>query len=237
MPETTLVVGRCTTEFEGTRERTQHGDMIVLTKPDGSVLVHDAAGYQPVAWLTRAESVTVTDGAIRAQDGDQRLEVTIHDAQLRGQYPATEAGIPVGTCPDCDGDLVRAGGTVSCPDCAHSYSIPADATVLEESCGDCGLPRIQAERGASFVVCLDRECESLDERVRAAFDREWSCRECGDDLRVLRRGGLLLGCASYPDCEAGYAFPAGRHDGSCDCGLPAFETPTGKRCLDSRCEV
>ena len=237
MPDTThLVVGRCTTEFDGTREQRQHGDVLVLVKPDGSVLVHDAAGYQPVAWLTRAESVTVTEETIRARDGDQRLEVTVHDAQLRGQYPTTDAGIPVGSCPDCGGDLVRTSRAASCPDCTHGYSVPSDATVLEEPCSDCGLPRMRVERGASFVVCLDRNCESLDERVRATFDREWSCRECGDDLRVLRRGGLLLGCASYPDCEAGYAFPAGRHEGTCDCGLPTFETPSGQRCLDSNCD-
>jgi DNA topoisomerase-1 len=60
MPEATNVIaGRCTTAFEGPREQEQYGDMIVLAKPDGTVLVHDADGYQPVAWLTRASTVTV----------------------------------------------------------------------------------------------------------------------------------------------------------------------------------
>jgi DNA topoisomerase-1 len=237
MPECTHVIaGRCTTVFEGPRERKQYGDVLVVVKPDGTVLVHDANGYQPAAWLTRPESVTVGADQITARDGDQLLDVTIHDAHTRGRYPASVAGMPVGTCPDCESTLVRARGSVSCPDCG-TYSLPSNATVLEETCEDCGLPRIRVERGASFVVCLDHNCESLDERVRTAFDREWSCPDCGGDLRVLRRGGLILGCERYPDCETGYAFPDGIHDGACVCGLPAFETASGRRCLDSGCDA
>jgi DNA topoisomerase-1 len=235
MADTTHVIaGRCTTVFDGAREQEQHGDVLVVVKPDNTVLVHDAAGYQPVAWLTRPESVTVTDRTVTASDGDQFLEVEVHDTHLRGRYPTSDAGIPVGECPDCESTLVRAGGSVSCPTCG-GYSLPRNATVLDETCRDCGLPRIRAERGASFVVCLDRSCESLDERVRTAFDREWTCPDCGGDLRVLRRGGLLLGCEEYPDCETGFAFPEGVHDGTCPCGLPLFETPGGQRCLDSGC--
>jgi DNA topoisomerase-1 len=234
MSDCTVIAGRCTTTFEGTRDRRQHGDVLVVVKPDNTVLVHDAAGYQPVAWLTRPESVTVADGTVTASDGDQFLEVDIHDTHVRGRYPTSDAGIPVGECPDCGSTLVRSGGSVSCPSCG-SYSLPRNATVLEETCQDCGLPRIRVARGASFVVCLDRSCESLDERVRAAFDREWTCPDCGGDLRVLRRGGLLLGCEEYPDCETGFAFPDGIHDGTCGCGLPLFDTPTGHRCLDSGC--
>jgi DNA topoisomerase-1 len=109
--------------------------------------------------------------------------------------------------------------------------------VLEETCADCGRPQFRVERGHSFVVCLDYECDSLDDRVRSAFDRRFECPDCGDDLRVLRRGGLLLGCDSYPTCETSFAFPSGRHDGCCPCGLPAFETATGRHCLDSRCDA
>lgn len=233
---THVIAGRCTTTFEGTRDRRQHGDVLVVVKPDRTVLVHDASGYQPVAWLTRAESVTVGSETVTASDGDQSLEVTVHEAYARAQYPASEAGIPLGECPDCQGSLVRTRGSVSCPDCSTSHSLPSKAVVLEESCHECGLPRIRVERGASFVVCLDPGCESLDERVRAAFDREWNCPDCDGDLRVLRRGGLLLGCEHYPDCDTGYSFPAGIHEGACSCGLPVFETSTGRRCLDSSCE-
>jgi DNA topoisomerase-1 len=29
-----VIAGRCTTVFEGSRERTQHGDALVVVKPD-----------------------------------------------------------------------------------------------------------------------------------------------------------------------------------------------------------
>jgi len=236
MPASTHVIaGRCTTEFDGSRDRTQRGDVLVVVKPDGTVLVHDAAGYQPVAWLTRAETVTVGPDAVTARDGDQLLSVTVHEEYAHDRYRVNEAGTPVGACPDCEASLVRSGGSVSCPDCGDSYSVPTDATVLDERCPDCGLPQFRAERGDAFEVCLDYECDSLDDRVRAAFDREFDCPDCGEDLRVLRRGGLIVGCDAYPDCETGFSLPVGRHDGTCDCGLPVFDTPTGRRCLDSNC--
>jgi DNA topoisomerase-1 len=199
--------------------------------------VHDASGYQPVAWLTRADTVAVEPETVTATDGDQSLTVTVHDEYARSRYRSNEAGTPVGTCPDCKASLVRSGGGVSCPDCDDSYSLPADATVLEERCPDCGLPQFRAQRGQSFEVCLDYECESLDDRVRAAFDRAFDCPDCGENLRVLRRGGLLLGCDAYPDCETSFSFPVGRHDGTCGCGLPVFETPTDRRCLDGGCQA
>jgi DNA topoisomerase-1 len=230
-----VLAGRCTTIFEGTREREQHGDMIVLVKPDGTVLVHDADGYQPVAWLTRPESVTVTGDTVAASDGDQSLRVTVHETHARGQYPVSAAGVPVGECPDCETTLVRGGGSLSCPDCESSHPVPADATVLAERCADCGLPQVRVRRGCSFVLCPD--CDSLTERVRAAFDREWDCPDCDGQLRVLYRGGLLLGCDEYPDCEVAYGFPRGTHDGACACGLPAFEHGGQCRCLDSTCET
>jgi DNA topoisomerase-1 len=31
-----VITGRCTTVFEGTRAQEQHGDMVVLVKPDSS---------------------------------------------------------------------------------------------------------------------------------------------------------------------------------------------------------
>ena len=106
MPETIRVLaGDCTTTFEGDRTRTQRGRVVVVIKPDRTTLVHDADGYQPVAWLTRPESLTVeadvasptrrADGApvddagfgIVARAGDQVLRVVCHrDAGLAG-YP------------------------------------------------------------------------------------------------------------------------------------------------------
>jgi len=237
MPDSTYVIaGRCRTNFDGGSDaRTQYGDAIVVVKPDGTVLVHDADGYQPVAWLTRPEATTVTDGAVTALDGDQSLQVTIEDAYTRGEYPAGPVGVPVGHCPECGTTLVRARGDVTCPDCGDRYGLPPGATVLDDRCEDCELPRVRVRRGESFEVCLDRECDPLDERVRERFDRAVDCPACGDDLRVLRRGGLVLGCENYPDCETSFAIPEGVHDGSCGCGLPAFETANGRRCLDGAC--
>jgi len=192
MPEPThLIAGTCTTTFDGTgRDRRQHGEVLVVVKPDGTTLVHDADGYQPVAWLTRPESVTVGTETVTAVDGDERLSVELHETHVRGQYPTTDAGVPVGACA-CGAQLVRARGAVSCPGCGDRYGLPAGATVVNENCSECGLPRVRVERGTTFVVCLDRNCESVDERVRAAFDCEWDCPDCGADLRVLRRGGLM----------------------------------------------
>ncbi|WP_226011679.1 topoisomerase DNA-binding C4 zinc finger domain-containing protein [Halomicrobium salinisoli] len=233
---THVLAGECTMVFDGSREREQRGDVVVLVKPDNTVLVHDADGYQPVAWLTRADSVTVESGTVVARDGDELLRVVTHDEHGRGRYPASVAGVPVGDCPDCRGTLVRADGAVSCTDCDARYGLPDDASVTGRRCGDCDLPTVRAERGRAFEVCLDRECDSLDERVKTAFDREWTCPECGSDLRILRRGGLIAGCERYPDCDTGFSLPAGVIIDDCDCGLPVFETATGWRCLDARCD-
>jgi DNA topoisomerase-1 len=160
MPDCTHVIaGRCTTTFDGDgRDHSQHGDVLVVVKPDGTTLVHDGAGYQPVAWLTRPESVTVGPDTVTATDGDQRLSVDVHEARARGRYRTSDAGTPVGDCP-CGGRLVRARGAVTCPGCGDRYGLPSGATVTDERCGDCALPRIRAERGATFVVCLDADCD------------------------------------------------------------------------------
>jgi DNA topoisomerase-1 len=251
-----VFAGECTTIFEGTRERTQHGHVVVLVKPDRTVLVHDADGYQPVAWLTRPDSLTVEANAsvddsvraggaertgggfgITARAGDQTLRVVSHRTFGSAQYPTAPAGVPVGTCPSCDDVLVRTGGEVVCLDCGDQYPLPSGASVLESTCADCGLPTVRVERGNAFEVCLDRSCDPLDERVRERFDGEWSCPGCGKPLRVRRRGaGLVLGCDGYPDCETSVSIPAGIAVARCECGLPVFETAAGRRCLDATCD-
>jgi len=233
--EVRVVAGECTATFDGRNEREHRGEVLAVVKPDNTVLVHDADGYQPVAWLTRAESVQFVDGRLDARDGDRRLRVEVHDEHGSARHPVSPAGVPVGDCPACAGALVLASGVVRCLDCGDRYSVPRDAAVLDETCPVCGLPRMRAERGEAFEVCIDRACESLDERVTEAFDREWDCPDCGSDLRVLRRGGLIAGCERYPDCDTGFGIPSGVVDGACDCGLPVFETPTGRRCLDAGC--
>jgi len=107
--------------------------------------------------------------------------------------------------------------------------------VLDAEC-ECGTPRMRVERGDAFEICLDRDCESLDEAVTERFDREWGCPVCAGNLRVLRRGGLLAGCEHYPECDTGWGIPAGQIVGEFGCGLPRFETGAGDRCLNTDCD-
>ncbi len=229
-----VLAGDC---LVSTDETIHRGEVVVLVKPDDTVLVHDIDGYQPVAWLTRAESVARTRNggfSLTAIAGDRTLRVESKTAYGFGEYPGSQAGIPLGECPNCEHTLVRAGGLVSCLGCESRYGLPDGASVLDARC-DCGLPKMRVARGAVFELCLDRGCESLDEAVRDRFDGEWDCPGCDGVLRIIRRGGLLAGCENYPDCEVGYVIPSGTAEGTCDCGLPVFETPRGRRCLDGAC--
>jgi len=240
MPEPLrILAGDCTVTYEDSDEtRKERGKTVTICKPDNTVLVHDAGGYRPVAWLTRATAVSCSRGdptMVLARDGDRRLRVEAHTEYGFARHPGSPAGPAVGACPDCAGPLVRADGAVRCPDCGTAHGIPGDAAVLEDRC-DCGHPRMRVDRGAAFEVCVDRSCESLDDAVRERFDREWDCPECGGDLRVLRRGGLIAGCEHYPDCDTGFGLPRGTVDGTCGCGLPVFDTPGGRRCLDTGCD-
>ena len=234
--EVRVVAGDCTTTFDGRSEREHRGDVVTVVKPDNTVLVHDSDGYQPVAWLTRADSVQFVDGVLDAREGDQRLRVEVHDEHASARHPVSRAGVPVGDCPTCEASLVLADGSVCCRTCDEEYSVPRDSAVLDETCPDCALPLLRVERGDTFEVCVDRDCESLDDRVTERFDREWDCPNCDGDLRVLRRGGLIAGCEHYPDCDTGFGIPTGVVDRTCGCGLPVFETPSGGRCLDTGCE-
>jgi DNA topoisomerase-1 len=240
MPDAIRVfAGDCTITEDG--ERKQRGDVVVLVKPDDTVLIHDRDGYRPAAWLTRPESLSYegTGGgsfSLTATDGDSRLHIVANDEHGLARYPVSVAGRPVGTCPDCEGVLIRAGGAVTCLDCEARYGLPAGADVLDRTCPSCGLPTMVAERGRAFTLCIDRECESLDSAVKQAFDREWGCPDCDGDLRIVRNGQLLAGCENYPGCDVAFSFPTGVVDGGCGCGLPAFETSSGRRCLDATCE-
>ncbi|WP_254762606.1 endonuclease NucS domain-containing protein [Natrinema marinum] len=236
-----VLAGDCTVIAENSERAEYRGRVTTIVKPDNTVLVHDTDGYQPVAWLTRADSVSsdrTGDFTLVAKKDTQTLRIAAHEQDGFAHYPTSAAGTPVGDCPDCGGALVRSSG-VHCVACGDRYGIPADATIRDDHCAcDCGLPKMRVERGLAFNVCLDRACESLDAAVKQAFDREWDCPEpdCDGDLRILRRGGLIAGCEHYPHCEAGFAVPAGVVDGECDCGLPTFETGSGIRCLDATCD-
>lgn len=257
MTETVHVyAGECTTTYHGDGDASrQRGRVVVVHKPDGTVLVHGSEGYQPVDWLTRANAVHREQGedgsfALVAVKDDERLRVESHGDGDRARYDATPAGVPVGTCPDCvgpegtgprsadpdrAGTLVWARGAVTCLHCSAEYGLPGDATVLDSTC-ECGLPRMAVERGARFELCVDRSCEGLDAAVRERFDREWSCPDCDGDLRVVRERTLFLGCENYPDCETTFALPDREVVGDCECGLPQVGTPEEPQCLDPDCE-
>lgn len=236
-----VIGGECTATFdEGDDDDPdeRHGRLVCLLKPDDTVLVHAVGGYRPVAWLTRADAVTVAGDppTVTAAAGDRTLRVVCHDATLDRELPVSAAGRRLGPCPDCRGTLVRTGDAVACTDCETRHGLPTGATVGDERC-DCGLPRMTVARGERFDLCVDRTCEPLDAAVAAAFDRAWGCPadDCDADLRVVRAGGLLAGCDRYPDCDAAFRLPDGVVDGTCGCGLPAFETGEGRRCLDATC--
>ena len=241
MESVRIFAGDCTTTFEGTREQTTRGRCVVLVKPDRTVLVHDADGYQPVAWLTRSDTLSVEEDpsgfGLTARAGDQTLRVVSHDVTGTASYPVSAAGPAVGHHPETGEPLVRANGSVLGLDSGVEFPLVAGAVVLDKTCSDCGLPLMRVERGAVFEVCIDRACDPLDEAVRDRFDGVWSCPDCDEPLRLLRRSGrLIAGCDDYPACEAAFSLPAGVVVDDCGCGLPVFETATGRRCLDSGCD-
>lgn len=234
-----VLAGDCTVTYDGDEHREERGAVVVLAKPDNTVLVHDRDGYGPVAWLTRADSIswtaTGTGPTVEASKNGQRLAVTCHEEYGSGRYTASRAGQFAGPCPDCDGSLVHADGHVGCLECGAEYGIPRDATIVGDAC-DCGLPVMRVDRGAAFTVCVDRSCQSLDDAVRDRFDRQWSCPACDGDLLILRRRGLLAGCENYPECDTGFTIPTGTVTEACpECGLPVFATRSGERCLDASC--
>ncbi|PSQ24633.1 DUF91 domain-containing protein [Halobacteriales archaeon QS_9_67_17] len=232
MPHARLIAGDCTTTFDGDRSYEKRGRVACLRKPDDTVLVHDADGYQPVAWLTRPDAAMVAGDppTVEARDGDDRLRVLFHETSVDARIPVSAAGVPVGPCPDGPGALVRRSGALACTDCDRRHGLPAGATVLDSTC-ECGLPKVAVTRGDRFEVCADRSCEPLDAAVRERFDRAFDCPDCGRDLRVVRAGGLLLGCDGYPDCDVSVSLPDAEHDGHCDCGFPTF----GGRCPAPTC--
>ncbi|EMA66318.1 DNA topoisomerase I [Halorubrum aidingense JCM 13560] len=242
MPERLRVLaGDCQVTERGDRTRTHRGRVVVIIKPDDTTLVHDADGYQPVAWLTRPESVVVEgDGegfSVTARDGARRLRIVAEEATASRALPVTEAGVPVGTCPDDGGALVRSRGDVVCLACERRRGLPAGASVTDGICDDCGLPKIRVERGEPFHLCLDAACDPLEDAVRDRFDRVWNCPDCRGDLTVeAAPGRVFLGCEQYPDCETTFSIPSGVVVDECECGLPVFETATGRSCLDGGCE-
>jgi len=233
-----VLAGECSVDVEGTEPRHQRGEVIVVVKPDNTVLVHDASGYQPAAWLTRADSVQIQRDeqrfTLEAIDGEDSLRVESHSDYGFDSFPVSPAGPELSSCPDCESALVRDGGRVVCVGCLESSTIPRDATVHQSTCSDCGFPEMTAERGETFEICVNYDCQSLSDAASERFDGEWSCPDCNDPLEVRHERGLQAICE---DCNRGLNLPAGIVTGRCDCGLPIFETATDTRCLDTTCDA
>ncbi|MFB6095316.1 MAG: DUF91 domain-containing protein [Halodesulfurarchaeum sp.] len=232
-----VFAGRSTVTHEAAETSTREGELVTVIKPDNTVLVHDTDGYRPAGWLTRADSLRISRTGeqveLAATKDGERLAVSIADAGF-AEFPATPAGSRVGTCPSCQGTLVRRKSTVTCLCCGEQYRLPRDADVTDRACEECGLPRISVDRGASFEVCLDRACQSIDEAVAGQFDGNWSCPACETPLEIKRERRLQAAC---PNCGEAYPVPTGVVDGECACGLPTVETPGGTRCLDPACSL
>ncbi len=57
-----IVAGNCWVEYEGrAKSRLQPGERLLIVKPDGSLLVHRSAGYEPVNWMPGGEVVLDTN--------------------------------------------------------------------------------------------------------------------------------------------------------------------------------
>lgn len=237
-----VLAGECTVTFEGNETRAERGEVVTVVKPDNTVLVHDADGYQPAAWLTRADVVRYArdESGFRvvAGKGGQQLVVESHAEHGDAHYPASPAGPEVGECPTCGGVFVRGSGGVTCVGCRATYTIPRDASVLDETCDECGLPAFRVERGYAVEVCLDPSCQTIAEAVRAQIEAQddedqWACA-CGGALRIERRRGLRTVCEACGDV---YAIPQGVLAGPCECGRPEVRTASGVRCLASDCSA
>jgi len=181
---------------------------------------------------------TETASITAARDGTRRLRVVAEEATASRALPVTEAGFPVGTCPEDGGVLVRSRGDVVCLDCETRWGLPAGASVTDGVCEDCELPKIRIERGEPFHLCLDPACDPMEAAVSDRFDRVWGCPDCEGDLTVQSAPGrVYLACENRPGCETTFSIPSGVVVvDECDCGLPVFETAAGRGCLDGSCE-
>lgn len=233
-----LLAGDCTITYHGTDTITQRGAVLILVKPDDTVLVHDTTGYQPVAWLTRADAVRVrrhdTGFELFAAKDDATLRVESHTTTGDRYYPISPAGNPIGDCPDCAATLIHTGGTIVCTGCATRYSVPRDATIRDDTCPTCDLPRMRVERGAVFDLCIDYSCEALADIVADQFDETWPCPDCLTPMTISQSRGLRADC---PDCDTSIAVPRGTITGDCPCGLPLFASAETTRCFDPSCDA
>lgn len=65
LAETYVFAGRFEYEFDAPRRTTSgSGAYLIVLKADGTVLIHDGMGYEPVAWLTRPTEVRLNETGV-----------------------------------------------------------------------------------------------------------------------------------------------------------------------------
>ncbi|MFW5928847.1 MAG: DNA topoisomerase I [Halobacteriota archaeon] len=163
----------------------------------------------------------------------------------------------LGECPECGEALVirrSRGGShfVGCdgyPDCENTYPLPnrGKPILLEETCEEHGLQHVKVLDGRSSFThgCPICKTEEADEEEDVVIG---DCPECGStdggELAIKRtpRGGRLVGCTRYPDCD--YSLPLPRYgdievtDDVCDeHGLPELVVHRGDEPWELGCPI
>jgi ssDNA-binding Zn-finger/Zn-ribbon topoisomerase 1 len=143
----------------------------------------------------------------------------------------------VGRCKQCGGPLNRAESAITC-DCGALYKLPTGAELAESTCS-CGLPKFRLKL-LGVDVCIDRHCESMDDVISKHFAASnFICPRCHGSLTIVRRKGIIVGCAQYYDgCKTAFLLPSNAAIvGRCKCGLPKLQLKTKTRCLDTACRA
>jgi len=210
-----VYAGYCTTRFTTARgcdtgepeQRLHRGRVVTVRKPDDTVLVHDADGYQPVAWLTRASEVWVDEAPTTPAGGDS--------AAPEGDQPATAVAEP----PDADAtggvELVAVDG-----DERLTVQFDPEPTVARHVVTAAGTPTGDCHCGGELVTtsgevhCLD--CPASYAVPRGGQVVDATCDACGLPELSVERGEQFRVCLDR-DCQPLAAAVASALDGRVDC--------------------
>jgi DNA topoisomerase-1 len=209
-----VFAGDCTMEFTGGRDCTRRGRVVILVKPDRTVLVHDATGFQPVAWLTRADSLTVetaarggsSDGPERRGDGQDDPADGRRDDARDEHVPDPPSG-GVGIVARSGDERLR---VVSHGPATRARYPASAAGVPVGECADCGGTLVRN----GGVACLD--CSVEHALPAGATVLECRCDDCGAPLMRVERGTAFVCCVDV-GCRALGDLVADRFDRSFDC--------------------
>jgi DNA topoisomerase-1 len=209
-----VFAGDCTTAFTGGRDRTRRGRVVIVIKPDRTVLVHDAAGFQPVAWLTRADSLTVEtaargagpDGGSDRHGGDDDPTDDQWDDAADRRVPDPPSG-GVGIVARSGEERLRV--VSHGPAARVRYPVSA-AGVPVGDCPECDGTLVRN----GGVTCLDCPVEHALPAGATVLDAR--CDDCGAPLMRVERGATFVCCVDV-GCQALGDLVAERFDRSFDC--------------------